>query len=187
MADVTFEGLARSSIRELEPVLREGAAPDAASLTGSEWRGFNVGLKMRLLGAQKFRKGFFAGPDGIEGYNTPVRQGGKGGPGGRGVPGGPWTPKPSPERPKRFGFFLVKPVAPGGRDSRYPKALLLDYGASPRNPPRSPTRPIRDYLVQPDPGNPDLMLGKGYMALGGLRLFPQFFVIERLDDAAWTP
>jgi hypothetical protein len=178
VAEVTFEGLARSSARELESVLRGAAGPDAASLTGSEWRGFNVGVKMRLLGAQKFRKGFFVGPNGVEGYNTPVRQNGL---------GGPWVPKPSPERPKRFGFFLVEPVHPGGTDNRYPKALLLDYGASPRNPRRSPTRPIRDYLVQPDPENPNLMLGKGYMAFGGLRLFPQFFVIERLGAPAWTP
>jgi hypothetical protein len=178
MAEVTFERLARSSPRGLESVLRGGAGPDVASLVGAEWRGFNVGLKMRLIASQKFIKGFFVGPEGVEGYNTPARQNGL---------DGPWVPKPSPERPRRFGFFLVGPVTPGGPDARYPNALLLDYGASSRNPPRSPTRPIRDYLVQPDPGNPDLMLGKGYMAVRGLRLFPQFFVIERLPVAAWTP
>jgi hypothetical protein len=31
------------------------------------------------------------------------------------------------------------------------------------------------------------MLGKGYLALGGMRLLPQFFVIERLDAPAWSP
>src|SRR6266702_4066075 len=164
MAEHTFERLARSSPAELESVLRFGAAPDVASLTGAEWRGFNVGLKMRLIGSQKFVKGFFAGTDGVEGYNTPVRQNGL---------DAPWVAKPSPEDPKRFGFFIVQPVEPGGADSRYPQ--------------RSPTRRIRDYLVQPDPGNPRLMLGKGYLAVSGARLFPQFFVIERLDRLAWRP
>jgi hypothetical protein len=191
MADLTFEGLARGSNRELEAVLRAGVAPDAAALTRSEWRGFNVGPKMRLLGLSKFIKGFFVAagatsdgpgggeaPDQTEGYNTPVRQNGL---------AGPWTPKPSPEQPKRFGFFLVTPVSPGGPDHRYRNALLLDYGASPRNPRGSPTRRIRDYLVQPDPANPALMLGKAYLAFGRARLFPQFFVIERLDRPAWTP
>ena len=179
MAEVTFEGLARSSPAELESVLRRGAAPDVASLTGAEWRGFNVGLRMRLLASQKFVKGFFLGPEGAEGYNTPVRQNGL---------DGPWIAKPSPEHPRRFGFFVVLPVTPGGTDSRYPHALLLDYGASTRNPRRSPTRGIRDYLVQPHERNPDLMLGKGYLAVGGARLFPQFFVLERLPGAAaWTP
>jgi len=178
MAEMTFEELARSSPRDLEAILRAGAGPDTEALTGPEWRGFNVGLKMRLLGTQKFLKGFFTGPDAVEGYNTPVRQNGL---------GGPWTPKPSPERPKRYGFFLVKPVPPGGPDGRYPNALLLDYGASSRNPRRSPTRRIRDYLVQPDPGNPALMLGKGYVAVGSARLGSQFFVIERVDRPAWTP
>ncbi len=178
MAEHTFERLARSSPAELESVLRSGAAPDVASLTGAEWRGFNVGLKMRLIGSQKFVKGFFAGTDGVEGYNTPVRQNGL---------DAPWVAKPSPEDPKRFGFFIVQPVEPGGADSRYPRALLLEYGASRRNPQRSPTRRIRDYLVQPDPGNPRLMLGKGYLAVSGARLFPQFFVIERLDRPAWRP
>jgi hypothetical protein len=178
VGDVDFESLARSSPQQLESVLREGVGPDVAALTGSEWRGFNVGWRMRLLASQKFIKGFFVGPEGVEGYNTPVRQNGL---------DGPWVAKPAPETPKRFGFFTVQPVEPGGADSRYPRALLLDYGASTRNPPRSPTRRIRDYLVQPDPSNRDLMLGKGFLAAGKARLFPQFFVIERLDAPAWTP
>jgi hypothetical protein len=139
-----------------------------------------VGFKMRLLGSQKFLKGFFStGPGAFEGYNVPARQNGL---------DGPWVPKPSPDNPKRFGFFVVKPVTAGGPDGRYPNALLLDYGASARNPRWSPTRPIRDYLVQPDPANPNVLLGKGSMAAGRARLGTQFFVLERVDSRpAWTP
>ena len=42
------------------------------------------------------------------------------------------------------------------------------------------TRGLRDYLVQVDPANPDLFLGKAYYALGPLRVHSNFFILERL-------
>ena len=38
---------------------------------------------------------------------------------------------------------------------------------------------LRDYLVQVDPANPDLFLGKAYDALGPLRMPTNFFILER--------
>ncbi len=38
---------------------------------------------------------------------------------------------------------------------------------------------LRDYVVQPDAHDPNVMLGKAYIALGPLRLYSNFFVIER--------
>jgi hypothetical protein len=172
----TFDGLARASRGELEALLRRGVTPDPRALVGGRWRGCNVGVRMRLLGLQKFLKGFTVDPEvaagaTVEGHNVRVRQDGL---------ANPWIPAPNPERARPFGFFLVLPPAADGPDARYPNALLLDYGASPRNPRRSPTRVIRDHLVQPDPENGDLMLGKAYLAVGGWRVPSNFFVIERL-------
>ena len=40
-------------------------------------------------------------------------------------------------------------------------------------------RSIRDYFVQVEPGSDDVLLGKAYLALGGRRLFSNFFVLHR--------
>jgi hypothetical protein len=175
---LTFVDLARSDPKRLEGILREGDTPSPDALADSLWRGYNVGWPTMVLRIRKFIKGFFRVDRGVEGYNIPVRQNGL---------ANTWQPKPTSDHPKRFGFYLVSAVEPGGRDGRYPHALLLDYGASRRNPSTSPTRVLRDYLIQPDPVNPDVMLGKAYLALGALRIPSSFFVIERLGPAGWAP
>ena len=65
--------------------------------------------------------------------------------------------------------------------------MLLDYGASHRNPPLGLERALRHYLVQPYPANPDLLLGKAYFAVDGFRVPSNFFVLERLRRVSWTP
>ncbi|HUF67128.1 MAG TPA: hypothetical protein VMM79_00655 [Longimicrobiales bacterium] len=173
-----FHELTRSSADVLEDFLRSGQAPSVETLVGSEFRGANIGAVPRRLGLQKFIKGFFHGPDSVEGYNIRVDQNGL---------DAPWTPKPHHEQPRRFGFYLVSPVRPRGRDSRYPNAILLDYGASPRNPGTRIERALRDYLVVPDPNRSDVLLGKAYLAAGPARLPVGFFVIERLRPTDWHP
>lgn len=168
---MTFEELTKLRNTELERFFLAGGSPDAGALAGFEYRGWNVPWFTRLLGIQKFIKGFFAGPDGVEGYNTPVRQDGL---------ADPWTRLPDAARPKRFGFYRV------GRDERHPRALLLDYGASARNAWYRPERALRDYLVQPDPARPDLLLGKAHLALGA-RVPVSFFILERLRRTEWRP
>lgn len=171
-----FEELAGSANSRLEELLREGRAPEPASLAGFEFRGFNTPAFTALLGIRKFIKGFFSGPSGLEGYNIPARQNGL---------AGPWLHKPDPASPKRFGFYEVYRVRPEARDSRYPNAVLLDYGASRRNPAVAPERVLRDYLVEPFAGDPDVLLGKAYLALGPLRVATSFFVLGRLRPTGW--
>jgi hypothetical protein len=173
-----FRALAGSSELRLEGVLRASRAPSLESLAGFEWRGWNQPWFTRVLGFQKFMKGFFRSGARVEGYNIPVRQNGL---------DGPWLPLPGPEAPRRFGFFTVTPVDPASRDNRYPAALLLNYGASLRNPRYAVERLLRDYLVQPDPEDPDVLLGKAYLALGPLRVLGGFFVLERLGPTEWKP
>ena len=170
---MTFKELAFMREDDLERIFLSAPAPDAGALAGSEFRGWNVPWFTRLLGIQKFIKGFFAAADGggVEGYNIPVRQDGF---------ADAWTRLPDPDAPKRFGFYRVV------RDARRPEALLLDYGASARNPWYRPERVLRDYLVQPDPARPDLLIGKAYLALG-VRVPSNFFILERLKGTEWKP
>lgn len=172
---MTFEQLCRMSNPELEALLKAGKGPAPEALAGYEWRGFNRPPWAALLGIRKFIKGFFAKDGGVEGYNIPARQN---------AFSEPWIQKPSPEAPKRFAFYRVRAVE-AGEDSLYPNATLLDYGASPRNLSIHPARLLRDYVVQPDPANPDLMLGKAYVAFGLLRIPATFFILERLRPTDW--
>jgi len=178
MKAIRYEGLARSSNHVLAAIFDSGVEPSLDALEGYEWRGYNIALLVRLLGIQKFIKGFFRLDGLIEGYNIPVQQNGL---------NGPWIHQPSVENPKRYAFYVVTHVDTTSPDNLYPQALFLNYGASPRNPRRAVERLLRDYLVQPDPQNPDLLLGKAYFAFGRWRVFSNFFVIERLRPTDWIP
>lgn len=173
-----LKDLAVMSNDELEQLLLKGRGPAPEALAGFEWRGYNRPAWAALLGIRKFIKGFFKEAGGVGGYNIPPRQN---------AITEPWIHKPSPEDPKRFAFYTVGKVDMESQDNLYPDATFLDYGASPHNIAVDPARVIRDYVVQPDPANPDLMLGKAYLALGPFRLFSNFFIIERLRPTDWKP
>lgn len=161
---------------EIEDIFMRGATPDPDALVGWEFRGINrfplYPLPIpNLLGIKKFVKGFFRGDDGrVMGYNCPVEQN---------ILDGRWRTKPSDTAPKRFGFYEVHPVDATSRDNTYLHAVLLNYGKG-GNKPLDPTSGLRDYLVQVDPQNPDLYLGKAYYAVGPARLRTNFFILERL-------
>ncbi len=162
--------LERATRAELELVMVRGATPDLDALVGWELRGINHPGWARLAGIKKFVKGFFRAEDGrVMGYNSPVVQN---------VLDGRWRTTPSDTAPKRFGFYEVVPVDPTSRDNAYLHAVLLDYGRG-GNKRWDPTRGLRDYLVQVDPANPDLFLGKAYYALGPLRVHSNYFILER--------
>lgn len=176
-ASADFKRLASLHSSDLERLMEQSPAPPIASMLGYEYRGFNTPPFCSLLGIRTFIKGFFGEPEHVEGYNIPPVQNGL---------DGEWVHKPSPEKPKRFGFYEVRRVRAGERDSLYPNALLLDYGASKRNPALAPERLLRDYVVQPDTARPDLLLGKAYLALGA-RVPVSYFIIERLRATPWRP
>jgi hypothetical protein len=162
---------------ELEAIFQRGVRPALADLAGWEFRGINAPSWARLLGIKKFIKGFAwrDQPGGeLYGYNTPVTQN---------VLDGRWASRPDEAAPKRFGFYRVAPVDPTARDNAYLHALLLDYGAG-GNPRTDPSRGLRDYLVQIDAGDPDLLLGKAYYAVGGARVPTNFFILERYRRGA---
>jgi len=156
-------------MKELEPIFRRGTMPDADSLFAWEFRGMNTPKWAKYAGIKKFIKGFYKRDDQLFGYNIPVVQN-------RVTQA--WISKPSDENPKRFGFYRVDAVDPTAVDNKYLQSLLLDYGRG-GNKMYDPTSGLRDYVIQVDPDNPDLYLGKAYYALGPLRLATNFFVLER--------
>jgi len=178
MSRYKYEELCQMKDKELEEIFRQGKTPEFKNLIGWEFRGYNVPYITEILGFRKFKKGFFVGPgqspEGAEimGYNVLVLQNGF---------FGKWIALPDENYPKRYGFYLVYKVRPEEPDNKYPNALLLNYGKAKNG--LHPARFLRDYLVQPDPDNPDLYLGKAYFALGPLRVFPSFFVLERYNQA----
>jgi hypothetical protein len=166
------------SMGELEIVFQRGVAPDLDRLAGWEFRGINTPGWAKLAGIKKFMKGFYKDERGeVYGYNCPIVQNGL---------GHPWIAKPDDAAPKRFGFYRVAPVDPTARDNVYLHAVLLDYGRG-GNKALDPTRGLRDYLVQVDAGQDDVLLGKAYYALGPLRLATSFFVLERYRRSSFTP
>jgi len=166
----TALALERATHAELELAFVRGATPVLDELVGWEFRGINHPAWARIAGIKKFVKGFYRDEDGrTMGYNCPVDQN---------VLDGRWRTKPSDTAPKRFGYYEVAAVDPTRRDNAYLHAVLLDYGRG-GNKVWDPTRGIRDYLVQVDPANRDLFLGKAYFALGPVRVHSNFFILER--------
>jgi hypothetical protein len=167
--------LARATVPDLERAVVRGVTPPIDDLVGWEFRGINATPPgappiARLAGIQKFVKGMFATDDGgVMGYNCPVVQN---------ALDGRWQTRPSDDAPKRFGFYTVAPVDPTRRDNHYLHALLLDYGRG-GNRPWDITRGLRDYLVQIDADNPDLLIGKAYAAIGPARVPLGYFLLER--------
>jgi len=162
--------LEKMSNRELEIVFLRGVTPDPERLAGWEFRGTNTPVWMRLIANKKFVKGMFKDETGqVYGYNCPVVQNRL---------DEPWITRPDDRAPRRFGYYKVVPVDPTSRDNAYLHALLLDYGQG-GGKLYDPTRGLRDYLVQVDPADDTIYLGKAYYAVGPARVFTNFFILER--------
>ncbi len=169
--------LEQTPMRGLDLVFERGTMPNLDDLAGWEFRGINrLPLNSvpfgNWVGIKKFLKGFVRDSETgkVMGYNVPVVCN---------VLDGRWHLKPSDESPKRWGFYEAYPVDPTAKDNNYLHAVLLDYGKG-GNPRFDITAGLRDYLVQVDPSNPDLFLGKAYYAVGPGRLGPlNYFILER--------
>lgn len=183
----TFASLIALRPRDLEGVLAAGTAPRFGDLVGFEFRGWNVfgdplaaGVGT-IMGIQRFAKGFFLRGGGsvddapyIEGYNCKIA---------RGAATEPWTDQGG-GAPVRHSYFRVFGAGDGDeRFGRHPQALLLDYSRGDPRPGLFDGVGLRDFVVHPEPGNRDLLLGKAYMHLGPIRSVAGFFVAERLRRA----
>lgn len=168
-----YASLASAPRAELEAVLRAGHPPDLEGLAGSEFRGWNTPFFASWIGILRFKKGFFRDPKAggrVRGYNKAIRSGG-------GL-NDPWVEKGPGDVASPFGFYEVE--IPD--DDRYPNSVLLNYNC-PRNFLADPTRLLRDYLVQVDADNPDLLLGKAYLATPPIWPRVSYFLLERVGDS----
>jgi hypothetical protein len=168
-----FLMLASSDDTLLEEVMLSGTIPDTDKLTGWEFKGYNSMDLTDVLGFRKFKKGFYSDGDAVHGYNVKIKQSGL---------IDPWVDVLKKGASIKLGWYDVSPVRAEERDSLYPNALLLNYNAE-RNPRMDPSRFLRDYLVQVHPDNPDLLLGKAYLAVGPKRIFVSYFVLERENES----
>lgn len=167
---------------QLEQIMQTAGAPAMQGLIGHEWSGGNCRVLYRLLGIRRFVKGFYEGPPRASEGPTPFVQGYN-----IACPNlrddEPTRCKPSDDAPDRYGFYRAHAVVPGARDSRYANALLLDYGLGANG---VFGAPLRDYLVQVYPDDPDLLLGKAYLAFGPIRVFTNFFVLSRWREHSFS-
>lgn len=175
----TFQSLSSAPNDELESLMKTSPVPTAASLAGFDFRGWNVQKAASILGIRKFIKGFFRDPAKAAdfGYNMPVVQNGF---------EEPWQPKLKDGKETRYFFFGVLPGS-AVDDAVYPTTLVVDYRKWKANFPLSPPTYTVDYLVNPDPANRDLVLGKSYLQVLGLKPFLGFFIIERLRPSTYQP
>ncbi len=173
----SFDSLARLNRKQLDRIMSTGTAPSIADLLGWEFRGWNVKRRTRLLGRRKFKKGFFGDPAKPEawGYNVKVRQ--------DGLPA-PWRAVPSDERPTRDFFFGLMPAEDASKP-RYPNSLVVDYHRWGEYFFLNPAGYTVDYLVYPDPDNPNLILGKSYLEIAFLRLPLGHLVLERHNESRY--
>ena len=130
-------------------------------LDGRSYRGYNHGPVMRLL-TEKFVKTFRREPSGDWGHNLVVKQDKQGA-------GGAWELKLRDGRPIEQGHY--KALLEG-------RALHLDYDVARNTGSNLPLRVIQDYVVLPNPGDHDLMLGRANFKAGPVRFFVCFFQLE---------
>ena len=164
--------LEAASCTDLVRTFARGVQPQLDDLVGWEFRGINrLPLNQipiaRAVGIKKFVKGFYRddATGRVLGYNSAVKMN---------ALADEWVVSAT-----RYGFYEVAPVDPTARDNTYLHAVLLDYGKG-GNRAFDPTRNLRDYVVQVEPGNPDLLLGLAFYALGPARIGPtNFFILER--------
>lgn len=172
-----FLRIAALKPRQVEALVLRGETPGIETLPGWEYKGLNLGPVARLLGIQKFVKGFYRASDvEVFGYNRRARQNG---------PTAPWVAKLSKGQPRPFGFYSVTPVDPESRDNAYLRAALLDYGRG-DNGRFDITAALRDYLVRANTGSDDLLLGKAFIAAGPLRLPVGYFLLERYRTVIYS-
>lgn len=174
MTTRSFRSLANLTPRQLASVMLRGEAPPVDHLVGWEYQGVNTPAWAKALGIRRFMKGFAARADGeVYGYNRRVSSSSL---------DDPWVEAKREAPGDPFAFYAVRPVDPEATDNRYLNALLLDYGDG-GNPPRDPSRLLRDYVVRVVPGDDELLLGRAFLAFGARRVPVSYFVLRRYRRA----
>lgn len=175
-----FVSLCLARPDDLELIMRLGTPPKLTDLVDWEFKGYNHGDITDLLGIRKFKKGFYRKDksqnieEGIDGYNVKVIQNNL---------GEPWIDVIKSGDSVKHGWYRAEPCNLRDFDNKYPNSVLLNYGKG-GNFFLDPSGMLRDYLVKVYPDNKDLMLGKAFFALGQLRFFGGYFILERSNRSS---
>jgi hypothetical protein len=172
---MTRDDLLRASRRELAAALAAGHPIEPDALADRELRGTSLGLPrwVERLTWKTFKKVFHRDRRGVlRGWNVRMEQ------------DEPFRPILRDGRPFTFGPFLVREPPPDA-PAPFRRGLLLDYGAATK--PWDPLGRLRDPLVALRPGDPTLLLGCSYLALGKWIPTPAFFCLEMQEPSARSP
>ena len=166
--------LARLPRRTLRSMMDSRPGADPMALVGWEYRGVNMPAAFAVAGIRRFIKGFHLADDGsVLGYNVAVA--------GASLEVA-WQERRQPDGRRAFAPFLVSAVDSGLPHSRYPHALLLDYGAA-HDPALGPATALasrlRDYVVRVRRGSDDLLLGRAFLSFDTIDLPVAYFALER--------
>jgi hypothetical protein len=176
-----YDTLCKAPTHALWTIFAQGKKPRFEDLVGWDLRGYSPPTMNRLLGIQRFIKGFYqlAGDpppekaSRIYGYNigcSPF------------APASEWRSLPDESSPRRHGFYDVYEHS----GKKFKNALIIDYGV-PENHGLNPERFLLDYLVQVDPDDPSIFLGTGNVKLGPALIFSNFFILEKLRQHHYRP
>ena len=170
----TFESLIEAPQDALEAVLRSGTTPDARYLAGKEFDGYNLTALADILGIRKFRKGFYREHGKLKGYNVLMKQNDF---------DELWEYESGIS--ERYGWYDVLKLRDSFPDlaKDYPGALLIRYDSH-----NSVTegKMLRDLIVQVNPDDQTLYLGKAYNLVGKKLLLPSYFVIKLAGESSFA-
>ena len=165
MSSDPFRELALTSNDHLEQYLRAARGPAPESLAGFEWRGFNLSWRVKLLGLQKFVKGFFEAGSGVEGYNIPVLQNGL---------DRPWRQQPTPEDPRRYAFYRVTRVDAQSVDQSLPASHPARLRRQPAQPAAGRRAAAARLRRSARPGQRGAAVGQGLLRVRALSAGVEF-------------
>jgi hypothetical protein len=184
---MTFEALGKLPYKDVQAAFLAGKPVDVESLIGWEFRGWNVfphilakGIA-RIAKAQRFAKGFFRfpGEQDVYGYNIDI------------IPDGidqPWTERMVNGAPLRRRFYRVHgPNQGANRGGRFPESLFFDYSEGRPRAGYFSGGGLRDFLVQAEPGNPDLLVLKAFQVVGPVWAQGGMGVLQRWRKYDYKP
>lgn len=167
---------------QLRARILAGHPVDPTALEGWAYRGTSLGLPrfVEKLTWKTFQKTFWREPSSgrLLGWNVRLEQDGL---------DAPSRPRMRHGEPVTTWHYQVVPPAGVPLPRGFDRGLVIDYGRG-ENALLDTIRVTRDPLVAVEPGNPDLLLGVSYLALGRWCLeTPTYFLLEREHRLAHLP
>jgi hypothetical protein len=182
----TYTSIAKCDRDTLESILMNSPAPDLDELEGWIYCGWNHEKGASMLSGEKFKKGFHKRGTERLGFNEAVIQDFQG-------PRGEWKTQKRKGKNLQMGFFrcsMTKSERQNKLARTYKHTAHLNYDLADLNTGVNVVfRPVRDYAVLPNPGDPTLIMCKAYFHFApGVDMFYCYFFLghrERIKQFPW--